>query len=81
MGTRRTLGFAVAGALLVGAGGGYAVGAHRSSERAANCQEAAQGLYNALHGLTDLEPQAQTQAQLEFVFTDDFCPIDQVEGP
>jgi hypothetical protein len=60
-------------ALLVGAGGGFALGATRSDERADNCQDAAQQLYNALYRPT---PGTETL----FSFTDDYCPIDQIQN-
>lgn len=59
-------------ALLVGAGGGFAVGAARSDERADNCQAAAQLMYDLIY-----RPDPTTQTAVRF--TDDYCPIDQIE--
>jgi hypothetical protein len=63
-------------ALLAGAGGGYAAGAHRSDERADNCQAAAQEMYDSLAAQSDLRDLDDRNIVL-FSYTDDFCPIDQ----
>jgi hypothetical protein len=60
-------------ALLIGAGGGFALAADRSDERADNCQEAAQQMYDAIY-------RSAPNTSTAFSFTDDYCPIDQVQN-
>ena len=73
MTSRLVLVTSVVVALLVGAGGGFALGAHRSDERADNCQEAAQQMYDAIS-------RSAPNSLIAFSFTDDDCPIYQVQN-
>jgi hypothetical protein len=73
MTSRLVLVTAVVVALLVGAGGGFALGAHRSDERADNCQEAAQQMYDAIY-------RSAPNTLTAFSFADDYCPISQVQN-
>jgi hypothetical protein len=60
-------------ALLVGAAGGFAFGANRSDDRADNCQDAAQHMYDAFY-------RSAPNSLTAFEFTDDYCPIDQIQN-
>jgi hypothetical protein len=62
--------------LLAGAGSGFAYGAHRSDDRADNCQHAAQQMYEAMN--RPAPDNEMTQTVTAYTFTDDYCPIDQV---
>jgi hypothetical protein len=60
-------------ALILGAIGGFALGAARSDGRADNCQDAAQQMYDALN-------RADPNTAIALTFTDDYCPIDEVQN-
>jgi len=61
--------------LLVGVGGGYAWGSDEWAERADNCQQVAQSVYDVV-----TDPPGDDGAAavfVEFDIDDDFCPVDQ----